>query len=963
MHFSAILIPMEKIAFCAICIYKQIPNTKEGFTMNSYTLDWAKYVSLARQAAAEGCVLLKNEHQLLPLKKEETISIFGRIQLDYYKSGTGSGGKVNVNYTHGILDGLLDSGHVKINEHLLNIYNEWTAAHPFDFGKGWGQEPWCQNEMPLTDEITANAADVSDTALVILGRTAGEDQDNKAEEGSYYLTETELNMLRTVRRHFLRVAVILNVGNIIDMSWMDDCCPDAVLYAWQGGMEGGMGTADVLTGKCAPSGKLTDTIARKLSDYPSDKNFGNTDQNIYQEDIYVGYRYFETFAPKAVRYPFGFGLSYTEFSVAAAMQESADTLIFTVTVKNTGDFPGKEVVQVYCEAPQGTLGKPSRTLVSFAKTKELRPGEEEYLTLTIPKTELSSFDDSGVTGYAFCRVLETGSYRFFVGTDVRTAAYTGAFTLEHLTVTEQLHEAMAPTVPFTRLRPRKQAEEQFTPVSEEVPLRSHRNTPHAVSEEVLLRNYRSPSNDNCLVCTECADFTDDRNWKLADVVQRRVSLDDFLFQLSDEDLCHMIHGEGMCSPKVTPGTAAAFGGITQRLLDFGIPLGCCTDGPSGIRLDCGANAFSLPNGTMLACTFNTKLVTDLFEMEGLEMRNNRIDTLLGPGINIHRHPLCGRNFEYHSEDPYLTGKMACAQLDGMHRAGVTGTIKHFCANNQEAYRAEVNCIISQRALREIYLRPFEMAVKESNAYSIMTTYGGVNGIWTAGNHDLNTTILREEWGFKGIVMTDWWSRMNDEGNPPSAQNLAAMVRAQNDLYMVTQDASGCKDNLSDALKSGTLTRAELLRCARNICTFLMKSPTMERMRGTEIPVRLLNKPADQDISVDFDMDYIEVSDKTTISLEHADATKGLHPLLAVHLASAGVYRISLSGQIHGSHLAQIGISLKSMGNALALFSVHGSDAESITLSQECNFEGLTHYLSAYYSENGFLLKEITFEKL
>lgn len=910
---------------------------------DAYILDWEKYVSLARQASAEGCVLLKNE-QLLPLKKDEVISIFGRIQLDYYKSGTGSGGKVNVNYTHGILEGLRASGHVKINESLLNIYKDWTASHPFDFGTGWGKEPWCQEEMPLTDEIVSDAAKASDTALVIIGRTAGEDQDNTALEGSYYLTQTELEMLQTVRRHFTRLAVILNVGNILDMGWMDVCHPDAVLYAWQGGMEGGMGTADILTGKCSPSGKLTDTIARKLSDYPSDANFGNSDQNFYQEDIYVGYRYFETFAPEAVRYPFGFGLSYTKFSISAKMQESTDALTFSVSVKNIGNTAGKEVVQVYCEIPQGTLGKPARALVSFEKTKELRPGEEENLTLTVQKSELSSFDDSGITGHAFCRVLEAGIYRFFVGTDVRTASYAGAFTLEQLTVTEQLHEALAPTLPYTRVRPLKQTDGQFTPAWEEVPLRKYQNTP----------NSDFPGR---------TDDIGDQGWKLKDVIMEKISLDDFLAQLSDEDLCHMVHGEGMCSPKVTPGTAAAFGGITRRLLDFGIPLGCCTDGPSGIRLDCGTNAFSLPNGTMLACTFNTALVADLFEMEGLEMRNNRIDTLLGPGINIHRHPLGGRNFEYHSEDPYLTGKMACAQLDGMHRAGVTGTIKHFCANNQEAYRAEVNCNISQRALREIYLRPFEMAVKESNAYSIMTTYGGVNGIWTAGNYDLNTTVLREEWGYKGVVMTDWWSRMNEEGESPNAQNLAAMVRAQNDLYMVTEDASNTKDNLSDALKTGTLSRAELLRCARNICTFLMKSPTMDRMCGTEIPVWLLNKPADQDITVDFDMDYIEISDRTTVNLEHADTTKGLHPLITVHLASAGAYRISLSGQIHGSQLAQIGISLKSMGNALALFSVHGSEAESITISRECNFEGLTHYLSAYYSENGFLLKEITFEKL
>ena len=285
--------------------------------MSNYTLDWKKYSETARAAAAEGCVLLRNENGALPIREGETAAVFGRIQLDYYKSGTGSGGMVNVPYVHSILDGLAQHPSVRIYEPLPDIYRAWTAEHPFDRGTGWGTEPWCQEEMPLTDELTADAAAHADLALVIIGRTAGEDRDNTPQPGSYYLTDGERDMLKKVCGAFSRTAVILNTGNIIDMSWVEEYAPQAVLYVWQGGMEGGSGAADVLCGAVSPSGKLPDTIARKLQDYPSIRNFGSGEANFYQEDVYVGYRYFETFAPQSVLYPFGFGLSYTSFEIDA----------------------------------------------------------------------------------------------------------------------------------------------------------------------------------------------------------------------------------------------------------------------------------------------------------------------------------------------------------------------------------------------------------------------------------------------------------------------------------------------------------------------------------------------------------------------------------------------------------------------------------------------------------------------
>ena len=329
--------------------------------------------------------------------------------------------------------------------------------------------------------------------------------------------------------------------------------------------------------------------------------------------------------------------------------------------------------------------------------------------------------------------------------------------------------------------------------------------------------------------------TGDLGYRLTDVEEGKVSMEEFLSQLTDEDLCCIVRGEGMCSPKVTPGTAGAFGGVTDRLRDFGLPVACCADGPSGIRMDCGTAAFAMPNGTCLGCTFNEQLSEELYAFEGLELRKNKVDTLLGPGMNIHRNPLNGRNFEYFSEDPLVTGKMAASQLRGMGRYQVTGTIKHFACNSQEFRRNMVDAVVSERALREIYLKGFEIAVKEGGAYSIMTSYNPVNGFWSASSYDMLTTILRKEWGYDGIVMTDWWAKGNDQGEAGRVENVAAMVRAQNDLFMVTVNAgeNSQKDNSQESLECGTVTRQEYMRSAANICRYLLRTPAYRRMLGRE----------------------------------------------------------------------------------------------------------------------------------
>lgn len=789
---------------------------------------------LAGEAACEGAVLLKNEDSMLPVREQERVSVFGRCQVNYYRSGTGSGGAVNVEYTTNLLDSLREGKKAEVNEELAGIYEQWIKDNPFDNGGGgWAAEPWHQKEMPLTDEIVRNAEQTSDKAVIVIGRTAGEDKDNADERGSWRLTDEEEAMLLLVTRYFEKTAVVLNVSNIIDTSWVESERYQghikALMYVWHGGMEGGRAAAELLTGSRVPCGKLTDTIAYHIGDYPSAANFGGEKENYYKEDIYVGYRYFETFCPDKVQYEFGFGLSYTDFCIEPAGcrvkgQEREAVIEIEVKVKNTGSlYAGKEVVQVYYHAPQGKLGKPVRQLAAFEKTKELAPSQVQTITLSVPVNRMASYDDSGVSGHKSSYVLEPGTYSIYVGNSVRNAVKVpvdgrDGFEIPQLIVVSALREAMAPVKEYTRMKPGAvKADGTYELEYEAVP-----------KQEVCLKD-RIEKN-----LPPSYPQTGSRGIRLLDVKEGRASLTEFIAQLSNGELAAIVRGEGMCSPKVTPGCAAAFGGVGDSLLEYGIPLACASDGPSGIRMDNGAKATQLPIGTLLASSWNPDMVEELYVMEGRELVQNEIDTLLGPGINIHRNPLNGRNFEYFSEDPYITGIFAAANTRGLKKGGACGTVKHFAANNQEKERFMADAVVSERALREIYLKGFEMAVKDGEACSIMTSYNPVNGHWSASNYDLNTTILRGEWGYTGIVMTDWWAKMNDNvnGGPADMANTSFMVRAQNDLYMVINnngaEVNSGNDNTLEALEKGSLSIGELQRCAMNICRFLMDTKALYR---------------------------------------------------------------------------------------------------------------------------------------
>ena len=769
----------------------------------------SKIFDLCKAVAAEGTVLLKNDEDLLPLRKGTRLAVFGRMQTSYYRCGTGSGGGVVLREIPCILNSLKANSDLVLDEDLINIYTEWVKENPFDDGGGvWAGEPWHQKEMPLSEELVQNAALNNEAALVIIGRTAGEDHDNADVEGSYRLTEDEEDMLSRVSKCFKKVIVALNVGNVIDLSFIDKYSPQAVLYIWQGGMQGANAFAEILSGKMYPSGKLSDTQVYTLNEHPTNTSFGGAGKIIYDDDIYVGYRYFETFAKENVRYPFGYGLSYTKFETAYSAISDSDFITVTANVKNIGNRCGKEIIQVYFEAPDSEMGSPARQLVAFAKTKELAPGQSEELTLCFSITQMAAFDDIGITGNKSAFVLLKGDYRIYSGSDVRQAKCIFTYNVPCTVVTEQLSSAMAPYLDFDVIKAEKKNDDYVT---------GHRSIK---GKPANIESFKTDFKE--------IPFSGDKNIKLSDVYEEKYSLNDFIAQLNDVELATLVCGEGICSPKVTAGAAGALGGLTERLSYYGIPACCVADGPSGIKISKEYETSLTPNGTMLACTWNTEIVEELFEEIGGELKKHEVDSLLGPGLNIHRSPLCGRNFEYFSEDPFLSGKMGAYITRGIAKHGTYSTIKHLCCNNQEKRRSDYDVTVTERALREIYLKPFEIAVKEGKNVLIMTSYNSVNGFWSASNYELTAKILKGEWGFENIVMTDWWARCNaNQGEWGSTNRLDVMVRSQNDLYMVCPDTTLKSGSVLKGLQNGTVAKAQLQQACKRILEWILKTNTFK----------------------------------------------------------------------------------------------------------------------------------------
>lgn len=765
-------------------------------------------VPLARQAAAEGIVLLKNEKQTLPIKREDRVAVFGRTAINYFGVGYGSGGDVQRPYLVNLMEGLANAN-VNVNEKLADVYKEWTSIPKNQPDEGfWGHWPMSFPEMPLTSDIVEEAAKESDIAIVVIGRAAGEARENILKKGSYYLTNLEMDMLNRVTKAFDKVAVVMDCGNIIDMSWVEDYKNriGAIVYAWLGGMESGNALVDILTAKVNPCGKLTDTIANSYETIPSANDFGDRKYNNYTEDIYVGYRYFETFAPEKVLYPFGFGLSYTSFEILTSAEIIDTKISLNITVTNTGNNPGKEVVQAYLSQPQGLLGKPSKVLVGFSKTDELKPDESQDICIGFDLFDFASYDESGIIECKSSFVLEEGEYKVFVGNSVRNSKEVTSKILQENIVTKQLSEVLAVEKDkvFKRLVNKKGQE-----IYEDVP------TVTTDLKQIILENLPKD-----------IPYAGDKGIKFDDVISGSYSTRDFVAQLSPQELDDLSHGEGqMNSALGIIGNAGAFGGVTESLRNKGIPPIITADGPSGIRIR--KTCSLLPCGTALASSFNKELITELYSVLGEEVKHYEIDVLLAPGMNIHRNPLCGRNFEYFSEDPLLSGYIGAAFVKGLQSVGVSACPKHFAVNNQERNRNSHDSRISERALREIYLKNFEYMIKESNPDTIMASYNKVNGVWSHYSYELATSILRKEWNYEGLILTDWWMQSDSSPEFPAIINDAYRIRSQVDVLMPGADNKmpGKKigRHLLDTYKKPEgITLGEMQLVAINLLEFILK---------------------------------------------------------------------------------------------------------------------------------------------
>ena len=776
----------------------------------------AEHIALSLRAAEEGMVLLKNDGALLPLNPGSKVCLFGKGTFDYVKGGGGSG-DVHCKYIRNLYDAIVHTGDAEIFEPLADFYRQNVNQQYAD-----GADPGMTVEPELCDDLTQQARDFSDIAIVSISRFSGEGWDRSSVEydaefnpwphevsmpkrasaifpdGDFYLTATEKAMLAKVTAAFPKVIVVLNVGGVVDTSWIkNDAAIGAGLLAWQGGMEGGLAAANILFGRVNPSGKLPDTFAAKLADYPSTEHFHDSPAYVeYTEDIYVGYRYFETIpgVKDAVVYPFGYGLSYTNFdiSVNSAKLEGQEIQV-DLTVQNTGTLPGKEVVQLYCSAPQGKLGKAKYSLCAFRKTALLAPGEFQQILLTVDRSALASYDDMGhVQKSAY--VLEKGDYHFFLGNSVESLQDVGyIMSLEADEVVLQLAARMVPSSLPQRLRADGSYEDLPTfPGNDMNASLITKVTPGTEEGIAPLTRFRS----------QWGLFDPYKGRPLMDVVNGEMTLDAFMAQLTDDELLHLLGGQP------NEGVANTFG--IGNLPEYGIPNIMTSDGPAGIRINpvTGVRTTAWPCGAMLASTWNPEIVTEVGVAAGRELKENNMGVWLAPALNIHRNPLCGRNFEYYSEDPLVAGLIGAAMVKGVQSNNVAACPKHFACNSKETNRKHSDSRVSERAIREIYLKAFEIIIKSADPWVLMSSYNAVNGHRASENHDLLEEILRGEWGYKGIVVSDWWTR---------GEHYKELL-AGNDVKM----AAGFPDRVQQVMELGAVTRADLERCAKRVLEFIVK---------------------------------------------------------------------------------------------------------------------------------------------
>ncbi len=843
---------------------KCVPRFYSGQKTSAVQPRETAHRAAARAIAAEGIVLLKNSDGVLPLKNK-TVALYGDGIAHQIKGGTGSG-DVNERENVYLLQGMLNSGVTVINEKAAaqartdydQALKDWAedlmakmAAQPtpeaggsdMGFFKMLWEHPFV---APDTFTVNPEEAKKADVIVYLISRIAGEGSDRFDKKGDYYLTDKEEKELAELASLNENIVVLINTGSQIDLkSICANPSVKAILFVSQGGMEMGNSIADVLTGAVTPSGKLTDTWAVNYEDFPNSKTFSHNNGDVqnerYDEGIYVGYRYFDSFGVQAA-YPFGYGISYTDFALeTAGVTADSETVTVTVKVTNTGNtYSGKEVVQVYAACPQEKLKKEFKRLIGFGKTKLLSPGESQTLTITSPVKTLASFSEADGAW-----IVEKGVYGILAGTSSACYETAGLLKVDADAVIESvphicprqendgLVEIVRPDWVIEKLTAAMMADAEKKGL-----------TPVALAPAAE-KKYAVPASDCDAVARDIASkLTED---EMIALLMGEIT--------KGQDNIH--EGELVTTGIYVPGAAGETTGILEE--KYGVPAVSLADGPAGLRLiqkydvdrksgliygsgilgAINSNfapkynrtdadtyyqfATAIPVGTLLASSWDVSLLEKIGTVVGEEMAEFGISWWLAPGMNIHRNPLCGRNFEYYSEDPLVSGVIAAAITRGVQSApGVGTTIKHFAANNQEDNRTGSNSIVSERALREIYLRGFEIAVKSSQPMAIMTSYNKINGVHTANSYCLNTECARNEWGFAGIIMTDWTTTSTKvEGH--SVSHLCG--KSGNDLIMPAHP-----DDVADykaAFAEGKITRAEAEECCYRLIRLLLQSNRME----------------------------------------------------------------------------------------------------------------------------------------
>ena len=774
---------------------------------------------IAYKAACEGIVLLKNDNNVLPLNTGK-IALFGAGASRTVKGGTGSG-EVNERYTVSILEGLENAGFTVTTKKWINDFEDElqrsidqyaermkkTSILKFKDVINIMNDPMMLPYGRLIDEQDIAESD-TDTAIYVVARQAGEGTDKKLDKGEFDLSELEKENLKILSDHYRKVILIINSGSQMDLSILDSIRIDAVIFFCQQGEEGGNALADILSGKINPSGKLTDTWAKQYSDIPFAYEYSylndDLDHEYYKEGIYIGYRYFDSFY-KEVRYPFGFGLSYTDFSVEVKdVQRTDNRLLFTVKVSNTGEYAGREVVQLYVSAPRGRLKKELKRLISFEKTRELKPNEEELIKLTAELSDCTSYDEDNKA-----YVLEKGDYLFLIGDSSSNVSPAVKMILDN-DVDLRSVRSICPSE-----RKIQELEAEYTELKyDDIPFTVKARAEDLETEKVVYGSVKKKAIDQ-------------------------------LSALTEKEMAALCVGQGMGGMMKADKIAAlgCIGKTTDSLYKKGILGVNLSDGPAGIRL-CKTAAIrkngslkmgeffmsfmnffpeflkkrmlldpkkdkplyqyctAFPVGTSIAQTWSKALAEEVGKALSEEMKKYLLTYWLAPAMNIHRNPLCGRNFEYYSEDPYLSGMTGASVVKGVQKEeGIYATIKHFAANNAEENRNHSDSIMDERTLREIYLKGFEICIREAKPKAVMSSYNKINGVHTANCRDLLTLVLRDEWGFDGVVMTDWYATQKDQ----AAADLA--IAAGNDLIMPGMPSDS--KTILKGLNNGRVSKSEL----------------------------------------------------------------------------------------------------------------------------------------------------------